>query len=264
MFKMMKRLTLAAGLLAAGGFLVWGTSVGAYGRAMVGWAKQSVSGQVPIELEIRAAREMLKDIDKKVENAVRVVAREEVEINGLKDHYASMDKELATKKESIVKSRDAFETRLAKADPLKRDLEKQRLATLFASYEKTEAMQKVKGREILAREKGLLASNMKVENLRKARFELKGKVDELDARRKLAEAEKIVAKVEIDESEISDLKNLVGKIQSRLEEDEIVQHRLGEMGEGFAGEPAVPAADVLKKVEEKFGKPNTTAKGTSL
>src|SRR6476659_10122674 len=80
---MFKKLILAAGLLAAGTMLLTKTHIGAYSRAMVGWAKHTVVGNIPLEADIMAAKQLLADMDGKIENAARTVARERVEVRKL-------------------------------------------------------------------------------------------------------------------------------------------------------------------------------------
>jgi len=252
---MCKKLILAAGLLAAGTMLITGTRVGAYGRAMAGWAKNKVVSQVPIEADIAAARQLLSDMDGKIENAVRTVARERVEVRKLDEQYAKRDNDLKTKQESIVAIKKNLETNLAAYKPAEAELQRARLVALFEAYESLEGQQKTEYKMLESRRMGLVSSEMKVENLKSAQQQLKARIEALDAKRKLMEAEKVAATVEVDDSEIASLKNLVGEIEKKLDVESEVSKELESLKTGKPTDlPAPSATDVMQKIDEKFGK----------
>jgi len=262
---MCKKLIFAAALLAAGTMLITGTRMGAYGRAMVGWAKNKVATSVPIEADLMAAKQLLADMDGKIENAVRTVARERVEVRKLDEQYAQRQADLKTKQEQIVSLRKALETNLASYKPEEAKLQRVRLQNLFASYENVETQHKAEAKLREARQAGLISSELKVENLKSAQRELKGRIEALDAKRKLMEADKIVAVVEVDDSEIASLKNLVGEIEKKLDVESEVAKELDSLKSGKpTSEPTPSDEDVMKKIDQKFGAPKTTTNGARI
>jgi chromosome segregation ATPase len=262
---MFKKLILAAGLLAAGTMLITGTRMGAYGRAAVGWAKNTVVSKVPLEADIAAAKQLLADMDDKIQTAARTVARERVEVRRLDEQYAKRQSELKNKQEAIVQLKTNLEANLAAYKPGEAELQRARLVSLFETYEALEAQQKSEYKLLESRRMGLVSSEMKVEKLKSAQRELRAKIEALDAQRKLREAEKIAAVVEVDESEIADLKNLVGEIEKKLDIEAEVDKELESLRSGKpTADPAPSAKDVMEKIDQKFGTPKKTGAGARI
>jgi len=262
---MFKKLILAAGLLAAGTMLITGTRMGAYTRAAAGWAKNKVVGIVPLEADIMAARQLLSEMDGKIESAVRTVAREKVEVRMLGEQFAKRDAEMKAKQDLIVNMKKNLETNLAAYKPVEAELQRARLVTLFTAYENLETQQKSEHKLLESRQIGLVSSELKVEKLKSQQRELKGKIEALDAKRKMLEAEKISAVVEVDDSEIADLKNLVGNIEKKLEVEVQTEKELESIKTGNpVATPAPSAEDVMKQIDQKFGPSKSTTNGARI
>jgi len=216
---------------------------------------------VPLEADIMAAKQLLADMDGKIENAVRTVARERVEVRKLDEGFAKRDADLKTKKDLIVDIRKKLETNLTAYSPAERELQKAKMVSLFETYEALEAQQKSENKLLESRRIGLVSSEMKVEKLKSAQRELRAKIESLDARRKLRDAEKVAAVVEVDDSEIADLKNLVSGIEKKLDVEAEVDRELESLRSGRPVDVPTPSAkDVMEKIDQKFGpsKPTTT------
>jgi chromosome segregation ATPase len=262
---MFKKLILAAGLLAAGTMLITKTHIGAYGRAMAGWAKNTVVGNIPLEADIMAAKQLLADMDGKIENAARTVARERVEVRKLDEQFAKRDADMKAKKDQIVGMKKGLEANLTAFNPAEQALQRARLVNLFTAYETLEAQQKSEYKLLESRRMGLVSSELKVEKLKSAQRELKGKIEALDARRKLMEAEKISAVVEVDDSEIADLKNLVNNIEKKLDVEAETEKELESIKTGNPVTPPAPSAqEVMKQIDEKFGPAKTSGNGARI
>jgi len=232
---------------------------------MVGWAKHTVVGNIPLEADIMAAKQLLADMDGKIENAARTVARERVEVRKLDEQFAKRDADMKAKKEQIVGMKRSLETNLAAFNPTEQELQKARLVNLFTSYELLENQQKSERSLVESRRMGLVSSELKVEKLKSAQRELKGKIEALDARRKLMEAEKISAIVEVDDSEIAGLKNLVGEIEKKLDVEAETEKELESIKSGSpVTTPAPSAQDVMQQIDKKFGPAKTPGNGARI
>jgi hypothetical protein len=261
---MFKKLILAAGLLAAGTFLLTGTRVGAYARAAFGWAKDAVVSNVPLEADIMAAQQLLADMDGKIESAVRTVARERAEIKKLEETFIARQESLKSKEAQLVELKKNLETNLTAYKPSELQFHQTRLVSLFNTYKNLEAQREVENKLLHTRRTALAASDLKVENLKTQKIELKARIEALDAKRKLLEAEKIVQTVEIDDSEIAGLKNLVSDIEKKLDVEVEVAKELESLKTGNQSAPAESAAEVMKKIDEKFGSGKTTTAGARI
>jgi hypothetical protein len=261
-----KKLVLAAGLLGAGAVVLFGTKVGAYGRAAYSWAHRSISSQVPVELDISAAKQMLTDLDRKIEKAIRAVSHEKVEVAQLEKQSAGREENLKNTREKIVSMRQAIETNLATDRPGKAEMRKAELATLFASYEHQETVHQTALATLDSRRAQYAAAELKATNLQKERAELSGRIERLEAKQKMLEASKVADKVQFDESEIADIKNLVNSIEQKLDEEQDFQTRKDQFSGSTTPAPAKTenSKDLLEKIDRKFPKDAGKAKGTSL
>ena len=84
MFRCAKYLVAVLGVVVIGGFVVWGSSFPSYVRTSARAVKDSVQEQVPIEFELRRARDMIENILPELQGQVRTIAQEEVAISALK------------------------------------------------------------------------------------------------------------------------------------------------------------------------------------
>ena len=79
------------------------------------------------------------------------------------------------------------------------------------------------------------------------------------------EAEKVSAIVEVDDSEIADLKNLVNNIEKKLDVEVETEKELESIKTGNpVTTPTPSAADVLKQIDQKFGPAKPAGNGARI
>src|SRR5689334_8100416 len=96
----------AAALLVGGA--VFGTELGSYLRSSSRAVTSAVRDNVPVEFELRRARDMLDDIIPEMHANIRQIAEQEVEIANLKAEIADNDKAVAEAKGKVAKVRDCL------------------------------------------------------------------------------------------------------------------------------------------------------------
>src|SRR5687767_5923453 len=94
------------GLFAGGAIvlllgLLFGRDAFSYATTTLGWVRQSVNDAVPVEFELTRARDMIAGLRPEIERNMHLIAKEEVEVKGLKDQLASSEKSLAKSKSEI-------------------------------------------------------------------------------------------------------------------------------------------------------------------
>jgi len=131
----------------------------------IGMVKQSVKDSVPIDFEIKRARQMIKDLRPKIEQNLQMVVQEEVLVSQLEDYVVELDERLTKQRDQIVRLKDDldrgsssgvfvytngnFTTKQVRAD----------LASRFTRF-KTEAATLESQKQILAaRQQGLQAAH---------------------------------------------------------------------------------------------------------
>ena len=96
-----------AAALVVGG-TVFGTDLGSYLRSTTRCVTSAVKDNVPVEFELRRARDLLDDIIPEMHASIRQIAEQEVEIASLKAEIADSDKALADARGKVAKVRECL------------------------------------------------------------------------------------------------------------------------------------------------------------
>ena len=106
--KLLKRCLVVVGVVAIVGTLAFGKDIASYVRSSVRMTQNGVKNAVPIEFELRRAKDLLDDILPEIHANIRMVAREEVEIASLKKETADSEKAFAEEKARVEKLSELF------------------------------------------------------------------------------------------------------------------------------------------------------------
>src|SRR5438132_8828410 len=92
------------------GGLLFGREAVSYFRSAVGSVRDVAKDNVPIEFELRRARDLLNDIIPEMQANIRVIAQQEVEIANLKTDIAQSNKALGDEQARVQKLRETLNT----------------------------------------------------------------------------------------------------------------------------------------------------------
>jgi chromosome segregation ATPase len=212
-------------LVAVAGFglltvLFFGRDAASYVRTSFGWVKDSVKSNVPIEFEIERARRMVKDLVPDIRKNMHIIAQEEVEIERLDKQIAQTENTMTRDKTEIMK----LKTDLATVQPVYHyagrgytaQQVKVDLANRFERY-KTHDATLASLRDIqTARRKGLDAARQKLDGMLAQRRQLEVDVEHLEAKFKSVQVSQLSSDVNIDDSQLGRLKDLLAEIRTRL------------------------------------------------
>src|SRR5438874_9149253 len=98
-----------AGLTIAGG-LLFGHEFSSYITSSTRAMRTAANDAVPIDFQLRRARDLVDDIIPEMQANVRVIAQQEVDIDALKKDIATSQKSLAEEKTRVTKVRDCLST----------------------------------------------------------------------------------------------------------------------------------------------------------
>ncbi len=98
---MLKKILIGSALVVGTGAVIGGTSAISYVKTGYSSVRDSIKEHIPIEVEIKRVREMIKDLKPEIADNVKLIAREEVEV-------AKLSKEVSTKNASLDKSKTAI------------------------------------------------------------------------------------------------------------------------------------------------------------
>ena len=209
-----------AAALVVGG-VVFGTELGSYLRSSTRYVTSSVKDNVPIEFELRRARDMLDDIIPEMHASIRSIAEQEVEIASLKAEIADNEKGLAEAKGKVAKVRECLSTPGSQFSigqvVYSRDELKEDLARRFERTKEAELALAGKKRLLSNREKSLQAALQMFERTRNARSQLESQIAALESQHKMVQMASVGSGVQIDHSKLAQTERLIADIKKQLD-----------------------------------------------
>lgn len=248
------------GLIAGGGVLLllglfFGRDALSYTKTTLGWVRQSVRDAVSVEFEIDRARQMIKDLDPEIAKNMHLIAKEEVQVKGLREQLGEGEKQLAKAKADIerltadLKRGDSTFVYCGKnysAKQVELDLTRR-----FEHFKvKNDTLNKL--RQVLAaRENGLTAGREKLKEMQAAKSQLEVDVANLVARLEMVKVAQSTSEFNFDHSHLSRTKDLVKDISARID----VAEKLVNADTTYAGQidlEEAPTSDITELVTEYF------------
>ncbi len=210
----------SVGCLAVGGVL-FGTDLGSYVHSSAHAVRDSVKSNVPIEFELKRARDTLQDIIPEIQANVRLIASEEVEVANLKEDIAVCEGNLKEESLRIAKLRDLLdegqsEYRLA-GFSYSRDQVKGDLASRFDRFKEAELIVEGKRRLLANREKSLRAAMSMLDKMRSKKVQLEDQIESLESQYRLVQAASVGSQLELDNSALARTEALIDDIKNRLD-----------------------------------------------
>ena len=209
-----------AATLVVGG-AVFGTELGSYLRSSTRCVTSAVRDNVPIEFELRRARDLLDDIIPEMHASIRQIAEQEVEIASLKAEISDGDKAMADARGKVAKVRECLSNSgtsfsighvVYSRDELKEDL-----ARRFERTKEAEMALTGKRRLLSNREKSLQAAVQTFERTRNARAQLEDQIAALESQHKLVQMASVGSGVQIDHSKLAQTEKLIADIKKHLD-----------------------------------------------
>jgi peptidoglycan hydrolase CwlO-like protein len=251
---MLKKTIVAgvAGLLLLG--LLFGRS---HVLTTIGMVKQSVKDNVPIDFEIKRARQMVKDLQPEIEKNMHLIAREETTVAKLEREVKAAEEQLASDRGDILRLKDDLDSgsevfvyagKSYSAKQVKADL-----ADRFDEFTTREATTTVLKKRLAARQASLEAAQEKLEAMLSAKRQLEVDVENLEARLKMVEVAQTSSEFKFDDSRLSRVQDLVEEISDRIEVAErLVNADVNAEGRIPLDEPEAQR-DITEEVADYFG-----------
>ena len=243
--------------LVVGGFLLLGSNFASYVRTSARSVQESVQEAVPLEFELRRARDLIDAILPDLQSQVRAIAQEEVAIAALENDLLASNKRLKVEKASLASLRDKMRVHQVSYSMGDRDLSRQQLTEQmhqrFERYKQGELAVESKQRLLEKRRDGLNAGLAMLDKMRHRKVELEQKVETLAAQSRLLKASKVDAGIAIDGSQLSEADQLLSQIETRLA---VAQRVLAHEQDVFAiplDDKAVIEDNVIAAYDDHFG-----------
>lgn len=254
---MIKKMILGIGLLAiltTTGLL--GLPVLSYAKTGVSWMRQSAGDAMPIEWELKRARQMVTDLKPEIEKAAKQIAIEKVQV-------ARLEKQLHDGQERLAKSQTDIER-------LSDDLDAKNVAysyggrTYTSAQVTTDLSQRFKRHKTCAatneklsqildaRRASLASANERLDAMLGSRRQIEVEVENLQARLASLRVSQTASELAIDDSQLSQTRGLLDDIAARIEVEEETMNVDAEYFGGInLDEPS--SDDLMGEIASYFG-----------
>ena len=244
--------TVGFGLL---GGLLFGKDVVSYVKSSARGVRTAVKESVPVEFELRRARDMLEDIIPEMHANIRLIAQEEVEVAALKGEIGKAGEALQDEQTRIKTLRIALEQPQAKYHFAGRNYDryevKEDLATRFERYKENELVLASRVRLLDSREKSLNAAMQLLEKTRSQKRILENRIEALASQYRLVKAASVGSQIQVDNGKLARTQKLITEIQKRLDVAERVLAHESKFIESIPVDTVVES-DLVAQVDEYF------------
>lgn len=253
--KWLKRSVMVAVGVSLVGGLLFGKDVVSYVRSSAKSVRTVVKDSVPIEFELRRARDLLEEIIPEMHVNVRLIAQEEVEVAALKVDIAKSEESMKEEKLRIAKLRDAL------AEPkvqycfagreYPRSYVKEDLANRFERFKESELVFASKKRLMVSRQNSLQAAMQVLEQTRSRKRMLQDKIESLASQHRLVKAASVGSHIQVDNSKLAQTEKLINQIKKRLDVAERILAHESQFVQAIPVD-AVVEEDLLTQVDDYF------------
>jgi len=262
-WKTIKLGVLSTAAAAVVGGIVFGSDLGSYAKSSARCVSTAMKDNVPVEFELRRARDLLDEILPEMQANIRAIAEQEVELTDLKAEIADGDKALAEQKGKVAKVRDCLSTSgnsfsigriIYTRDELKGDL-----ARRFERTKEAEMSLSGKRRLLSNRERTLAASMQALERTQGQRAQLESQIAALETQNKLIQMASVdTPGVHFDRSKLAQTEKLIADIKKQLDVSERVLAHKAKFVDSIPMEQPVNEKELLTEVDAYLSPSSTT------
>ena len=251
-------LLLSGAVLGGAGFLFLGTAFPSYVSTMASSVREGVVGQIPIDLELKRAESLIRQIDPQIQTCKRDLANAEVELERLQESVGQLEQQVGGEEKKLkvgarLLSGDGTSDVQLAADFGARRRVQADLQRTKDSYVNNLAILKAKRALIERQSNAVAAAQQRLIAVRTEREALEDQVRSLKTQQQQVEA--LAANstgFDLDSTALSQAKEVIATVRKRLD----VAQRMLENDMVFQGDdPMVVAVDernVVKEIEELF------------
>ncbi len=203
------------------GTVLFGREASSYFCSSARSVRTAVKDNIPIEFELRRARDLLEDILPEMQSNVRLIAQQEVEIDAAKGDVGAAQKSLGEEAARVQKLRESLsssQTMFMFGNlSYTREQLKQELARRFDRYQEAESMLAAKRKLLDERERSLVAAEHQIEQMRQRKAALEAQVAALTGQFRLVQAASSGSGiVNVDAGKLAQAEKLVTQIRQQL------------------------------------------------
>ena len=257
--------TLVLGFAVLGG-LLFGRQVTSYVSTSTQCVRESVRQSVPMEFELRRARDLVNQIVPELRANIRTIAREEIEVERLEREVAKADSDLLKRRETVAALKGDFEVVQVSYNVNGHDVSRQqlaeRLASQFEQYKRAKSIVASKRQLLDTRRKSLQSAQLILERTRTKKADLEQQIEGLVAQHRLMKAQATQSGFEVDDSQLAKAEKMMSDLSTRLE----TARRVLEHEADFLTDGDIPVhvelqdeSDLLSEIEEHLGESDSNS-----
>lgn len=218
---MLKKLLVGGVATALLAGVMIGTGAWSHVRTAGGWIAQSAGDAMPLEWEIKRARQMISDLEPEIAvNAKRIalekikVAKLEKEVDGANERLADARRDISRLKQDLEAGNDHYTykgktfTSAQVSDELAR-----RFKSFKTSNETADSLDKM----LSARMETLRAAGERMEAMMSAKHQLEIEIENLEAQLAAVRAAQTSSELALDDSALSRTRDLLDTISARID-----------------------------------------------
>jgi len=255
---MIKKAIVTAAVLGIGAVALLGTDVCSYGRTMFGNVREAVRSEIDPEFELDRIRGKVEDLMPEVRQHMKVVAEQVVDVRNMQAGIEEKQGQMQNQKASLLALRsdldsgqNEFEYR--QVSYTRNEVESD-LADRFSAYRLLEASLDRDVRILKATKATLKANQKNLDSMLSRKQELAVTVSELEARLKQIQATETVNAMQVDDTQLSDVEDLLQRLNRDLDVRETMLETEGHVLEHIPIEESnVPETDLISEIDEHFG-----------
>lgn len=253
---MFRKMLIAAGAVTLVSGVSALTPLGSYARCGWDWLTTSASDAVPLEWELKRARQMIADLEPEIARHSKQIVRERIELAKLQDQAAKTEAALQ-KSESEVK-RLAADLERGEASYHYAGKEytpvqvRDDLAGRFARFKTRSETSSRLSQMVRAREASVRTAGERLETMVEAKNQLEVEVENLQARLESLRLAQTGSQLNLDDSHLARTRGLLDELSSRLEvEEEVATAEITPPGAIDLDAPA-SSKDLLEEIAQRF------------
>ena len=223
---MCKKATLAVAAVLVVGGLLFGGKLIPYAKTAYRSAVDKAQEAVPIEFQIEAAKDQLKTIGPEINDMVRKIAREKVEIKQLENSVAKQETTLKKRYDEMMVLRNHIQSGdtvyvATNGAAYTNERVREDLKHRFSLYQTAERTLEKEKQILELRQQALSSAFTRLDEAQAQQRELEVQIENLTARNRVVEVTATASQINnFDNSQLSKTREMIDEISSRIDTKE--------------------------------------------
>ena len=257
---MLKKLLIGSLVVVGGGLVLMNPTPSSYIRMSYHSVRDTIRDQIPIDVEIKRARDLIENLKPEIAANLRIIAREEVEVEKLQKEVDRNSQALEKSKVAILRLKGDLESGVQRVSYGGKSYDmaqvKTDLADRFKHFQTQEATCDKLDGILTARQRNLDAARKKLDTILAAKRQHEVTVENLQARWTLQQVAEAGSQYSINDSALSTVRDTLEDIATRLDvAEKMVDINAMESGIPVGDESHVPE-DIVDQITNYFGGKN--------